>query len=294
MSFQIGHIATLAKYSGISFIAGAVNHGMFSEERSVLTAAVGVLFFILGGYLDMKVSPNGSKRWGDLLGFGILASIGLGFFTGGLQHFPDSPERSVWVVPLGFFLSLMATYFTEGRALIGFQPVVRYGAVAGFVVVASSLLASQYLQGHAGDGHDHAHAHGSAPASISTSPASAEPQTSARLVVVEMDDTMRFTPASWQAQAGESLRIVVINKGKVKHELVLGQAKELAAHALEMKKAKAGHHHHDNAVSVEPGQAAELLWTFAKAGEYGMACFEPGHYEAGMKGSVQVKPKPTS
>jgi uncharacterized cupredoxin-like copper-binding protein len=286
MSFQTQHIATLAKYAGISFIAGAVNHGMFSEERSLLTAGVGVLFFIVGSYLEMQAAPQGSKRWGDLLGFGILASIGLGFFTGGLQHFPDSPERSVWVVPLGFFISLTALYFTEGKGQVGVRAVARYGAAAGFVVVATSLLASQYLREHAGDGH--AHTHDSTPSVAQDAPASTTP---VRLVVVEMDDTMRFTPATWQAQAGEQLRIVVINKGKVKHELVLGQAKELAEHAADMKRAKAGHHHHGNAVEVQPGQAAELLWTFSKAGEWGMACFEPGHYEAGMKGTVQVKPK---
>jgi uncharacterized cupredoxin-like copper-binding protein len=44
-------------------------------------------------------------------------------------------------------------------------------------------------------------------------------------------------------------------------------------------------------VAVEPGQTAELLWTFSSAGTWGMACFEPGHCEAGMKGVVQVVAK---
>ena len=103
MNFQTQHLATLAKYAGISFIAGAVNHGMFTEERSFLTAALGVAFYLIGAAMELKASNDASKRWGDLLGFGIVASIGLGFFTGGLQHFPDSPQRSLWVVPLGFF-----------------------------------------------------------------------------------------------------------------------------------------------------------------------------------------------
>jgi hypothetical protein len=34
-SFQIQHSAMLLKYSGISFISGAVNHGFFSGERSL-------------------------------------------------------------------------------------------------------------------------------------------------------------------------------------------------------------------------------------------------------------------
>jgi uncharacterized cupredoxin-like copper-binding protein len=83
----------------------------------------------------------------------------------------------------------------------------------------------------------------------------------------------------------------VVNTGKVKHELVVGQARELAEHAKSMRQNNAAHHHHDNAVAVEPGQSAILMFTFDKAGEWGMACFEPGHYEAGMKGSVQVKPQ---
>ena len=127
MNFQTQHLATLAKYAGISFIAGAVNHGMFSEQRSLLTAAIGVVFYLIGAAMELKASNDGSKSWADLLGFGIVASIGLGFFTGGLQHFPDSPERSLWVVPLGFFLSLLALYFSqEWRSRMGFKPMAIY------------------------------------------------------------------------------------------------------------------------------------------------------------------------
>ena len=124
MNFQTQHLATLAKYAGISFIAGAVNHGMFSEQRSFLTAALGVVFYLLGAAMELKASNDAGKRWGDLLGFGIVASIGLGFFSGGLQHFPDSPERSLWVVPLGFFLSLLALYFSQAwRDRMGLKPL---------------------------------------------------------------------------------------------------------------------------------------------------------------------------
>jgi hypothetical protein len=34
-----------------------------------------------------------------------------------------------------------------------------------------------------------------------------------------------------------------------------------------------------------------LLYTFDEPGEWAMACFEPGHYEGGMKGTVEVEPK---
>jgi hypothetical protein len=41
---QSDHISTLLRYSGISGIAGAVNHGFFSEDRSFITAAIGILY----------------------------------------------------------------------------------------------------------------------------------------------------------------------------------------------------------------------------------------------------------
>ena len=106
-----------------------------------------------------------------------------------------------------------------------------------------------------------------------------------------MDDSMRFAPAQWEAKQGEALRLVVINSGKARHELVIGQDKELAEHAKQMREAPQGHHHHDNAISVEPGQAAVLRWTFKTAGPWAMACFEPGHFEAGMAGRITVTPE---
>ncbi len=306
MSFQTQHVASLCKYAGISFVAGAVNHGFFSGERSVATAAAGVLCFLVGAAMEMKASP-GQKRWADLLGFGVLASVGLGFFTGGLQHFPDSPERSAWVVPLGFAMSLVAVYFMEGRGPQAERPIspgalARYGTLAGTVVVAGSVLAWQLLPpglGHS-HGHDdgHAHSHDTPKATAATAgeAASANPG-NVRVVVVEMDDTMRFSPATWEAKQGETIRIVAVNKGQVRHELVLGRPDELAKHQKEMvaaaKKGKAHHHHgpEDGALSVAPGQAAEMLYTFKEGGTWGMACFERGHFEAGMKGSVDVKPR---
>jgi hypothetical protein len=122
MNLPTAHFATLCKYAGISFIAGAVNHGFFSGERSLLTAAIGVLVYLVGGILEMRASPDGSQRWVDLLGLGIVSSIGLGFFTGGLQHFPDSPARSAWVVPLGFAMSLLAYWLMQGRDRAPLQP----------------------------------------------------------------------------------------------------------------------------------------------------------------------------
>jgi uncharacterized cupredoxin-like copper-binding protein len=83
----------------------------------------------------------------------------------------------------------------------------------------------------------------------------------------------------------------LVNKGKVDHELVIGSEKEIMAHAKEMANPNTKGHHHTNEVSAKPGQQTELVWTFKDPGKYAMACFEPGHYEAGMKGVINVVTK---
>ena len=294
MNFAQSHIATLFKYGGISFIAGAVNHGFFSEARSIWTAGFGVLFYLLGSWLDIRNREMRGVRWGDVLGFGLISSIGLGFFTGGLQHFPDSPDRSLWVVPLGFVLSLFAMYFMDWRGQLRVRALVTYGLVAFAVVMAGSATAWSVLQGQPPS--EHSHSHGADEAStehshethVHASPAAAD--TAIRTVTLTMDDSMRFTPANWQATSGETVRIHVVNSGKVRHEFVMGTEAELKAHADEMKK-QTGHHHHDNnSLSLGAGESGDVVWTFVDAGVLHIACFEPGHYDAGMRGTVSVLP----
>jgi uncharacterized cupredoxin-like copper-binding protein len=290
MSFATTHTATLLKYGGISFIAGAVNHGMFSESRSVITAAFGVCLYLLGSWLEMRLQDAQRLSWVDVLGVGIVSSIGLGFFTGGLQHFPDSPDRSVWVVPLGFTLSLLAMYYMDWRDRMSVNRLVTYALFSIAVVSACSALAWTQLVGHAGDGHGHTHGEAASKQDAHTSSgASAEPIT--RTVTVTLSDDMRFTPANWQATSGETVRIQLVNAGKVRHEFIVGTEAELQAHAEEMKKPNSGHHHHaSNAVSLAAGAKGELVWTFTDAGVLHIACFESGHYDAGMRGTISVLP----
>ena len=295
MKFQTEHLATLAKYAGISFVAGAVNHGFFSERRSFVTAGIGVAFFLIGAAMELKSAPDGAKRWADLLGFGILASVGLGFFTGGLQHFPDSPERSLWVVPVGFFMSLGALYFGEGRSRISARPLTVYTAAAGISVIVGSVIAASYW-GQQDLVHDHSDHGGTATARTPIDTVAPSADSDIRNVVIELDDSRRIEPANWQARQGEALRLIVVNTGQATHELAVGPARDIAAHANSMIESGSGKHDHGNAiaikaVSVEPGKTATLLYTFDEPGEWAMACFEPGHYEGGMKGTVEVEPK---
>jgi uncharacterized cupredoxin-like copper-binding protein len=294
MQFHIQHLSTLAKYSGISFIAGTVNHGFFSETRSFFTATLGVVFYIIGCMLERRYSPGPAQSWRELLGVGILASIGFGFFTGGLQHFPDSPERSVWVVPLGFGLSVLALWWSTEQPEESTRYMWWYSGIASITVIAGAVSGWMWLRGDLHNDHQHDHSHNVSPMLQQTFALPNAPSTPIvangviREVRIQLDDQMRFIPQRWQAKVGERLRLIVVNNGRVRHELVLGQAEELAKHAREMQAGQA--HHHDNAVSVEPGQRGELLWTFNRPGAWEMACFELGHYAAGMKGAIEVLP----
>jgi len=113
-----------------------------------------------------------------------------------------------------------------------------------------------------------------------------------RTVAVDMADTMRFSPASLTAKQGETIRFVVKNSGQIKHEFVLGSAKELKEHYEVMKKFPEMEHADANMVTVAPGKTGEVVWKFTKAGKVDFACLQPGHFDAGMKGQVMVKTMP--
>ena len=62
----------------------------------------------------------------------------------------------------------------------------------------------------------------------------------------------------------------------------------LLAHYEEMKQNPEMEHADPNMVTVAPGQTGEVIWRFTKAGSVAIGCLQPGHYDAGMKGSVKV------
>ena len=288
-TFQHYHGAMLLKYSGISFISGAVNHGFFSGERSLWTAAAGMALFVLGAVLEHRLAQDPSQASRGLLRtlfIGALLSIGLGFFTGGLQHFPDSPARSAWVVPLGFLISVPALAL-DGKHTWG-RGSWMYSLVLGVVVTASSYGTWQWLERNPQYLGAHAHASSETPATSALTAL-----TVGRSIDIRMDDQMRFTPNTLEVQAGETVRLVVRNEGKVLHELVLGTDQQIREHAQQMQKAGSHDAHaHDSAgsaaIQVQPGQSGELVIRFAQPGSYQMACLVPGHYEAGMRGALKV------
>jgi uncharacterized cupredoxin-like copper-binding protein len=109
-----------------------------------------------------------------------------------------------------------------------------------------------------------------------------------RTFEVAMSDSMRFSPANITVKAGETIKFALNNTGQVKHEFVLGTDKELKEHYQQMLKFPEMEHDEPNMVTVAPGKTGVVIWTFTQAGTVDFACLLPGHYSAGMKGSVAV------
>lgn len=143
------------------------------------------------------------------------------------------------------------------------------------------------------------HKHSSAPASSmgaheeheSAMGKPGNPAKVSRTVNVDMTDNMRFTPDNITVKKGETIKFVVKNSGRIKHEMVLGSAKEINEHAEMMKKMPGMEHAEQNMVVVDPGKTGEIVWQFNKTGKFDFACLQPGHYEAGMKGTLAVNKK---
>ena len=111
-----------------------------------------------------------------------------------------------------------------------------------------------------------------------------------RTIDIGMFDSMRYSPSRVTVGLGEKIRFSVRNKGKVRHEIVIGTSEEIAHHRHAMQADPGMAHAAPNMAHVAPGGRAQLLWQFDSAGELEYACLLPGHYEAGMRGSILVSP----
>ncbi len=109
-----------------------------------------------------------------------------------------------------------------------------------------------------------------------------------RSIPIVMTDAMRFEPDRIEVRLGETIRFEHHNDGMVLHEMVIGTAPALEEHAELMKKFPGMEHDSPWMAHVAPGGRGEIVWTFNRPGEFRFACLIPGHYEAGMIGTIIV------
>ena len=151
------------------------------------------------------------------------------------------------------------------------------------VYLAAIVLGSVFhvLQSHAHDAHE-----------TFSAGEPGDPNRPARTVKIVMEEhgkKMLFEPDRVEVHKGEQIQFVLYNDGIENHEFVLATVSENRKHAAFMKKFPKMEHDEPNAKRVSPFNQDEILWRFTKVGEFEFACLIPGHYEAGMHGTVIVK-----
>ncbi len=158
-------------------------------------------------------------------------------------------------------------------------------------IVLAALLAvvAPAAFGH-GTSHDKKAARKDTPQAVEDKPfgRAGDPKKATRIIRIEGRDTMRYTPSAITVKQGETVRFVVKNAGELMHETVIGTKAELDEHYELMKKFPEMEHDEPHMVHLKPGETGEMFWQFTKAGEFYFACLIPGHYEAGMFGTIKV------
>jgi len=94
--------------------------------------------------------------------FSSILAIAIWALTWGLQHFPDSPDRSAWLVPVWFLVSIYAYLALEKEVV--YKKIYLTYALLGFVffvglsLVLYTLVQAGYMwgweHGHGSDNHD--------------------------------------------------------------------------------------------------------------------------------------------
>ena len=150
-----------------------------------------------------------------------------------------------------------------------------------------------------------------------------------RDIVITMTDELRFDPEEIPVMAGETIRFVLENPTAAAHDFTLGdlEAQELhnaqmaagMTHDEEMAADDADHdeemvmddadrdeemvmdesmeHGHGEAgegglpapVTIKARETVTVLATFDEPGEVLIGCHQPGHWEAGMRGTITVE-----
>jgi uncharacterized cupredoxin-like copper-binding protein len=128
----------------------------------------------------------------------------------------------------------------------------------------------------------------------STDTAAAAVDDGTTVIDVTMTD-MAFTPTVVDVKAGATVRFRFRNDGQAIHEAVIGDDAFQQEHADEMAAMgpSGDTMHHGSSdeptpLVVQPGKTGELTYTATAAGSLLIGCHQPGHWEAGMKATIDV------
>ena len=110
-----------------------------------------------------------------------------------------------------------------------------------------------------------------------------------RTIKIETSDAMRYFPDHVTVKKGQTVRFNIRNSGELPHEMVLGTMDDLKKDAQLVRKNSDVERDEPNVAHVEPGQTGRIVWQFTRAGEFYYGCLVPGHFDAGMIGTIVVR-----
>jgi Cu+-exporting ATPase len=108
-----------------------------------------------------------------------------------------------------------------------------------------------------------------------------------RTISLTTTDALRFAPDHLSVQSGETVAFEITNAGVLPHEFFVGTEAQQQAHEAEMSSGPPMMNE-PNALDVPAGGTARLVYKFDQPGTLEYGCHVPGHYAAGMRGTITV------
>jgi uncharacterized cupredoxin-like copper-binding protein len=110
-----------------------------------------------------------------------------------------------------------------------------------------------------------------------------------RVIEIAMTE-MAYSPSTIDVKRGETVTFRFHNDGRAVHEAFIGNQDDQMQHGTSMSSPPMDSHGmgSDDLVTLEPGDTGELTYTFPEMGSMLIGCHQPGHYEAGMKATINV------
>jgi uncharacterized cupredoxin-like copper-binding protein len=172
-------------------------------------------------------------------------------------------------------LAAGVTWSTAGCGAASTQPPASTDPMATVPATAAGSMAS--------------HSHEAARHSVFTFGEPGDKADSTRTVEINGGDDLKWSPPAIDVALGETVTLRVVNNGTLPHDFLLGDASLQSEHATEMAAAGGTMPDDEHHLMLQPGESKEIYWHFTEPGEVMYGCHTPGHYEAGMVGTVTVR-----
>jgi len=134
----IPFIIFILLFFGVGFISGgAVHLGEGVNVWDISLVVVGILLFVTGSYIQEVIFNKKNLIAEGIIPFlvySLVLSIGVGMASGGIQHFVDTPQYSMFLIPIGLIIGLFAFIFKQNIQLASQQWVK--------LIVSSMIMAT--------------------------------------------------------------------------------------------------------------------------------------------------------